>query len=80
MFELGKVYRRKDLHEEFGGQEQGGIVTPRSQPLILLITGEGGADYGYLDEERNDGTFLYYGEGHIRAWESRRARPRDRRP
>jgi hypothetical protein len=28
MFELGKVYRRKDLHEEFGGQEQGGIVTP----------------------------------------------------
>jgi 5-methylcytosine-specific restriction protein A len=63
MFELGKVYRRKDLHEEFGGQEQGGIVTPRSFPLIFLITGEGGADYGYLDEEHNDGTFLYYGEG-----------------
>jgi 5-methylcytosine-specific restriction protein A len=63
MFELRKVYRRKDLHEEFGGQEQGGIVTPRSHPLIFLITGEGGTDYGYLDEEYNDGTFLYYGEG-----------------
>jgi 5-methylcytosine-specific restriction protein A len=63
VFELGKVYRRKDLHDEFGGQEQGGIVTPTAHPLIFLITGEGGADYGYRDEEHNDGTFLYYGEG-----------------
>ena len=63
MFELGKVYRRRDLHAEFGGQRQGGIVTPVGQPLIFLITGEAGLRYGYQDEEHADGTFLLYGEG-----------------
>ena len=65
MFELGKVYRRRDLHGEFGGQQQGGIVTPTSTPIILLITGEAGLGYGYNDEELPDGTFVYYGEGQI---------------
>ena len=63
LFELGKVYRRRDLHDQFGGQRQGGIVTPTSEPLIFLITGDAGLGYGYHDEEHEDGTFLYYGEG-----------------
>jgi 5-methylcytosine-specific restriction protein A len=63
VFELGKVYRRRDLHAEFGGQEQGGIVTPSRSPFIFLITGEAGLRYGYHDEEHADGTFLLYGEG-----------------
>lgn len=63
MFEVGKVYRRRDLHQEFGGQRQGGIVTPAGRPFIFLITGEGGEDFGYRDELRADGSFLYYGEG-----------------
>jgi 5-methylcytosine-specific restriction protein A len=63
VFELGKVYRRRDLHAEFRGQEQGGIVTPVSYPLIFVITGDAGLRYGYQDEERADGTFLLYGEG-----------------
>jgi 5-methylcytosine-specific restriction enzyme A len=63
VFELGKVYRRRDLHDEFGGQRQGGIVTPVSAPVIFLITGEAGLGYGYADEELPDGTFVYYGEG-----------------
>jgi 5-methylcytosine-specific restriction protein A len=63
VFELGKVYRRKDLHERFGGQEQQGIVTPKGQPFIFLVTGEAGLAYGYKDETREDGSFLYYGEG-----------------
>jgi 5-methylcytosine-specific restriction enzyme A len=65
VFELGKVYRRRDLHGEFGGQRQGGIVTPISTPIILLITGKAGLGYGYNDEELQDGTFVYYGEGQI---------------
>ncbi len=65
MFELGKVYRRRDLHGELGGQRQGGIVTPVSTPIILLITGEAGLGYGYNDEELADGTFVYYGEGQV---------------
>src|SRR4051794_25908067 len=63
MFEVGKVYRRRDLHEEFGGQRQGGIVTPAGRPFIFLVTGEGGEDFGYRDEHRADGSFIYYGEG-----------------
>jgi 5-methylcytosine-specific restriction protein A len=63
MFELGKVYRRRDLHNRFGGQQQGGIVTPVAHPLIFLITGEIGLGYGYNDEAHDDGSFLYYGEG-----------------
>jgi 5-methylcytosine-specific restriction protein A len=63
MFELGKVYRRRDLHDQFGGQQQGGIVTPVSTPIIILITGDAGLSYGYNDEEHADGTFVYYGEG-----------------
>ena len=59
----GRFYRRRDLHDEFGGQQQGGIVTPASTPIILLITGEAGLGYGYNDKEVPDGTFVYYGEG-----------------
>jgi 5-methylcytosine-specific restriction protein A len=46
VFELGKVYRRRDLHASFGGQQQGGIVTPAEHPIILLITGEAGRPSG----------------------------------
>lgn len=63
MFELGKVYRRRDLHAAFGGQRQGGIITPAAHPLIFLVTGEGGEDFGYRDEQLPDGSFIYYGEG-----------------
>jgi 5-methylcytosine-specific restriction protein A len=63
VFELGKVYRRRDLHERFGGQRQGGIATPKGHPFVFLVTGEAGLGYGYHDEHRDDGTFVYYGEG-----------------
>jgi 5-methylcytosine-specific restriction protein A len=69
VFELGKVYRRRGLHEQYGGQQQGGIVTPAAHPLIFLITGEGGLGYGYQDEARDDGSFLYFGEGQQGAME-----------
>jgi 5-methylcytosine-specific restriction enzyme A len=45
--------------------EQGGIVTPASMPIALLITGEAGLGYGYNDKELPDGTFVYHGEGQI---------------
>jgi hypothetical protein len=28
VFSPGQVYRRRELHKEFGGQGQGGISTP----------------------------------------------------
>ena len=42
-FEIGKIYsRRTDIHARFGGQQQGGISTPASSPIIFLFTGESG--------------------------------------
>src|SRR5262249_51521342 len=59
----GQMYRRRELHEKFGGQRQGGISTPAKAPFIFLISGESGKQHGYSDEWTNDGTFLYTGEG-----------------
>lgn len=64
MFETGKVYRRRDLHAEFGGQVQGGISTPREHPYVFLFTGDSGEQYGYKDGWR-DGLYRYTGEGQL---------------
>ena len=63
MFVQGQVYRRRGLHNQYGGQQQGGISTPANYPIILLFTGESGRQYGYNDDWTNDGVFLYTGEG-----------------
>jgi 5-methylcytosine-specific restriction protein A len=63
MFDIGREYKRTDLHDQFGGQRQSGIVTPRTHPLVLAFTG-GGESHGYADEWR-DGVFMYSGEGQL---------------
>lgn len=62
-FALGRVYKRSDLHDQYGGQRQGGISTPRAHSLILIFTGSGGTPHGYADEWDQDGVFRYFGEG-----------------
>src|SRR5262249_54080794 len=65
-FEPGGIYNRvHHIHDVYGGQRQGGISTPKSVPLIFLFTGETGDQYGYRDGPRDDGTFLYTGEGQL---------------
>jgi 5-methylcytosine-specific restriction enzyme A len=65
-FEIGRVYnRRADIHGRFGGQQQGGIVTPAQHPVVIIITGEEGLTHGYADRYRDDGAFEYFGEGQI---------------
>ena len=64
--EEGKVYnRRADIHARFGGQQQGGIITPAQHALVIIITGEEGLAHGYADRTRNDGVFEYFGEGQV---------------
>ena len=64
MFEVGRIYNRRDeLHQRFGGQQQGGISTPANQPFIMLFTGESGEQYGYQDGWDENGVFIYTGEG-----------------
>ena len=66
-FKIGEQYnRRRDLHDRFGGQRQGGISTPAAHPVIFLITGETGTQHGYTDGWDKSGAFHYYGEGQLR--------------
>ncbi len=58
----GERYLREDLHAYFGGQRQGGIVTPRKYPVVLLFSSPRGHDYGYQDGWLGD-LYLYSGEG-----------------
>lgn len=65
-FIVGRKYnRRKDIHEHFSGQRQGGIVTPSDHNVIFIITGKAGSHYGYEDQHLPDGRFDYYGEGQV---------------
>lgn len=60
----GSRLGRRTLHEELGGQRQGGISTPRDSPLVLLFTGAGGTEFGYSDGWADRGVvFRYFGEG-----------------
>jgi 5-methylcytosine-specific restriction enzyme A len=63
-FEVGGLYsRRLEVHARFGGQQQGGISTPRDHPYIFAFTGEVGRAHGYHDYWDEDGLFHYFGEG-----------------
>src|SRR5829696_7352885 len=67
MFERGRAYRRDELHEAWDGetrvQRQGGILTPREHPIVILITGEEGREFGYTDWRDKQGVWHYYGAG-----------------
>jgi 5-methylcytosine-specific restriction protein A len=65
MFTAGAEYVRRDLHAEYGGSHQSGISSSRTQPLILLFTGDSGAQHGYADGYQPDGTYWYTGEGQV---------------
>jgi len=65
MFIEGQTYQRAWLHQQYGGQQQGGISTPSQHNIILLFTGETGEQYGYSDSWTKDGLFLYTGEGQV---------------
>jgi len=63
-FEVGALYHRKaDIHRRLGGQQQGGISTPKNQPYVILFTGEVGTAHGYTDYWDDDGVLHYFGEG-----------------
>src|SRR5271157_4769351 len=63
-FIQGKTYRRRDLHDEFGGSRQSGISPSGRYPIIFAFSGDSGAQFGYKDEWK-DGVFHYTGEGQI---------------
>ena len=63
-FEVGALYHRKNqIHSLLGGQEQGGISTPKDHKVIIAFTGEPGVPHLYPDRLDDDGIFHYFGEG-----------------
>ncbi|WP_435334760.1 HNH endonuclease [Haloarchaeobius sp. TZWWS8] len=62
-FQQGNIYRRKEIHDEFGGQRQRGISPCRDVPVIFLFTSFSETDEGYRDTIEEDGTVVYTGEG-----------------
>jgi 5-methylcytosine-specific restriction enzyme A len=61
--EPGQIYRRRELHDHFGGQRQGGISTPAKTPVVMIFTAPVGAHYGYRDHWTGEGRLRYFGEG-----------------
>jgi hypothetical protein len=59
--EAGKLYRRIEIHNRFGGTRQGGISVSRDYPFIFLFLGP--ASYGY-DSPPGE-TVLFTGEGQV---------------
>lgn len=66
LIEGGETRPRREIHGLYGGQEQGGISTPRDSRNILVFTDpEVGRRHGYDKFEglREDGSYAYTGEG-----------------
>jgi hypothetical protein len=64
--EPGDTVRRRAIHDAYGGQQQGGISTPRGLSDVLIFTDPAsGRRYGYDEFEglREDGSYAYTGEG-----------------
>ncbi|MEL7146055.1 MAG: HNH endonuclease [Bacteroidota bacterium] len=63
MFNEGKTYRRRDIHDMYGGNRQSGISPSAKVPYIFIFTGSAGHQHGYKDEWLNADVFSYTGEG-----------------
>jgi hypothetical protein len=60
----GSRLTRKQLHEDWGGRQQGGISPSSKSPNIFIFWEPAvGEKHGYYDEFRADGCFYYTGKG-----------------
>ena len=48
MFEINKLYRRSELHDQYGGNRQGGIANCANHPIIFIFTGKSGKGHGVI--------------------------------
>jgi hypothetical protein len=44
-----QVYKRKLIHDEYGGNRQSGISPSATNPFIFIFSGKSGAQYGFRD-------------------------------
>jgi hypothetical protein len=63
---VGEVIKRTEVHSRFGGGGMGGIEPSAKTPNIFIFTSDSGGSFGYnFDEELEDGSFLYTGDGQV---------------
>jgi hypothetical protein len=63
---VGEVLKRKEVHSRYGGAGMGGIEPSAKTPNVFIFTSDSGSSYGYnFDEELEDGSFLYSGDGQV---------------
>jgi 5-methylcytosine-specific restriction protein A len=65
MFEKGKVYKRTEIHDKFGGSRQSGIAASAQYPYIFIFSDRTGLQHGYIDRWENENIFSYSGEGQV---------------
>ena len=65
MFKIGEIYRRRIIHDQYGGSRQSGISPSAKYPYIFIFTGTGGSSFGYKDRWENKNVFSYTGEGQV---------------
>ena len=64
-FKLGDVYKRSQIHDQYGGTRQGGISTSAKFPYIFIFSSKSGHEHGYKDQWENADVFSYTGEGQV---------------
>lgn len=63
MFIPHLLYKRRAIHDEYGGNWQSGICPSTKYPYIFIFSGASGKQHGYKDEWQNEDIFAYTGEG-----------------
>ncbi len=62
--QVGETLLRREVHERFGGRQQGGISPSRVAPVVMFFTDPiTGHQHGYYDGMDDEGLFNYVGEG-----------------
>lgn len=59
MFEIGKVYNKTQLHEQFGAQEIKSMVIKKNFSPIIIVTGDERKICGDNGEWISDDTYVY---------------------
>lgn len=63
IFKINELYKRSEIHDQYGGNRQVGIANCQKYPFIFIFTGEAGEKYGYEDGWDTDNYYYYTGEG-----------------
>lgn len=65
IFAAEQIYKRSQIHDNFGGNRQGGISPSAKGSYIFIFSGQSGHQHGYKDQWENDDIFSYTGEGQL---------------